>query len=174
MHFGNKKDSSSTAFGGRVLIGEGQNHMMGLFDTVMIKDNHTCVVRGVSNALKSIDLYLKNNNLQMGVKEVTIWVMLIRRSSNLETKSHKQQVDNDIPFVSFGDFDSPSCDDGEDSIDNNEPDDISYKSSYSEKVQSKVTYKDKLPTTKRYESEDSFGEPASSVVHTFCHSCSIP
>ncbi|GKD06264.1 hypothetical protein Tco_1181238 [Tanacetum coccineum] len=34
-------------------------------------------------------------------------------------------------FVSFGDFDFPSCDDGEDSIDHNEPDDIGYKSSSS-------------------------------------------
>ncbi|GJR38097.1 augmin subunit 5-like protein [Tanacetum coccineum] len=112
-----------------VLIGEGQNHRLGLFDTVMIKDNHTCVVGGVSNALKSVDLYLKNNNLQMGVKLL------------YETKNHKQQVDNDIPFVSFGDFDSPSL----------------------EKVQSKVTYEDELPAAERYESDDSFGEPASSV-----------
>ncbi|GJT66845.1 nicotinate-nucleotide pyrophosphorylase [carboxylating], chloroplastic [Tanacetum coccineum] len=113
-----------------VLIGEGQNHRLGLFDTVMIKDNHTCVVGGVSNALKSVDLYLKNNNLQMGVKIL------------YETKNHKQQVDNDIPFVSFGDFDSPSC------------------------FCSKVTYEDELPAAERYESDDSFGEPASSVV--FC------
>ncbi|GKB28648.1 nicotinate-nucleotide pyrophosphorylase [carboxylating], chloroplastic [Tanacetum coccineum] len=137
MHFGNKKDGSSTVFGGRVLIGEGQNHGMGLFDTLMIKDNHTCVVGGVSNALKSVDLYLKNNNLQMGVKLL------------YETKNHKQQVDNDIPFVSFGDFDSPSL----------------------EKVQSKVTYEDELPAAERYESDDSFGEPASPVVRTFRHPC---
>ncbi|GKB08897.1 nicotinate-nucleotide pyrophosphorylase [carboxylating], chloroplastic [Tanacetum coccineum] len=36
-----------------VLIGEGQNHMMGLFDMVMIKDNHISVAGGVSNALQS-------------------------------------------------------------------------------------------------------------------------
>ncbi|GKA28801.1 leucine--tRNA ligase, chloroplastic/mitochondrial-like protein [Tanacetum coccineum] len=42
--------------------------MMGLFDMVMIKDNHISVARGVSNALKSVDLYLKNNNFQMGVE----------------------------------------------------------------------------------------------------------
>ncbi|GJR78491.1 putative reverse transcriptase domain-containing protein [Tanacetum coccineum] len=44
---------------------------MGLFDMVMIKDNHISVAGGVSNSLKSIDLYLKNNNLQMVVEVET-------------------------------------------------------------------------------------------------------
>lgn len=43
---------------------------MGLFDMVMIKDNHISIAGGVSNALKSVDLYLEKNNLEMGV-EVT-------------------------------------------------------------------------------------------------------
>lgn len=43
---------------------------MGLFDMVMIKDNHISIAGGVANALKSVDLYLKKNNLEMGV-EVT-------------------------------------------------------------------------------------------------------
>ncbi|GJW00427.1 hypothetical protein Tco_1555678 [Tanacetum coccineum] len=42
--------------------------------------------------------------------------------------------------------------DGEDNIDHNEPDDIGYKSSSSEKVLSKVTYEDELPAAERYES----------------------
>ncbi|KAL8267590.1 hypothetical protein R6Q59_004934 [Mikania micrantha] len=54
-----------------VLIGGGQNHRMGLFDMVMIKDNHISIAGGVSNALKSVDLYLKKNNLQMGVEVET-------------------------------------------------------------------------------------------------------
>lgn len=54
-----------------VLIGGGQNHRMGLFDMVMIKDNHISVAGGVSNALKSVDLYLEKNNLQMGVEVET-------------------------------------------------------------------------------------------------------
>lgn len=53
-----------------MLIGGGQNHRMGLFDMVMIKDNHISIAGGVSNALKSVDLFLEKNNLHMGV-EVT-------------------------------------------------------------------------------------------------------
>lgn len=41
---------------------------MGLFDMVMIKDNHISIAGGVSNALKSVDLYLQKNNLQMDVE----------------------------------------------------------------------------------------------------------
>lgn len=52
----------------QVLIGGGQNHRMGLFDMVMIKDNHISIAGGVTNALKSVDHYLQQNNLQMGVE----------------------------------------------------------------------------------------------------------
>lgn len=41
---------------------------MGLFDMVMIKDNHISTAGGVSEALKSVDQYLEQNNLQMGVE----------------------------------------------------------------------------------------------------------
>lgn len=52
----------------KVLIGGGENHRMGLFDMVMIKDNHISIAGGIANALKSVDLYLEKNNLQMGVE----------------------------------------------------------------------------------------------------------
>ena len=32
---------------------------MGLFDMVMIKDNHISIAGGVKNALRSVDLYLE-------------------------------------------------------------------------------------------------------------------
>lgn len=50
-----------------MLIGGGQNHRMGLFDMVMTKDNHISIAGGVTNATKAVDLYLEQNNLQMGV-----------------------------------------------------------------------------------------------------------
>lgn len=53
-----------------MLIGGGQNHRMGLFDMVMIKDNHISIAGGITNALKSVDLYLELNNLQMDVEVV--------------------------------------------------------------------------------------------------------
>ena len=54
----------------QVLIGGGQNHRMGLFDMVMIKDNHISIAGGVTNALKSVDQYLASNNIQMGVEVI--------------------------------------------------------------------------------------------------------
>lgn len=47
---------------------------MGLFDMVMIKDNHISAAGGVTNALKSVDLYLETNNLQIGVEVSAIFV----------------------------------------------------------------------------------------------------
>lgn len=41
---------------------------MGLFDMVMIKDNHISTAGGVTSALKSVDMYLEINNIQMGVE----------------------------------------------------------------------------------------------------------
>lgn len=43
---------------------------MGLFDMVMIKDNHISTAGGVSNALKAVDLYLEQNSLQVEVEVV--------------------------------------------------------------------------------------------------------
>lgn len=51
-----------------MLIGGGQNHRMGLFDMVLIKDNHISIAGGVTGALRSVDSYLDHNNLQMGVE----------------------------------------------------------------------------------------------------------
>ncbi|KAI7982895.1 hypothetical protein LOK49_LG15G02245 [Camellia lanceoleosa] len=52
-----------------VLIGGGRNHRMGLFDMVMIKDNHISVAGGVKDALRFVNLYLEKNNLHMEVED---------------------------------------------------------------------------------------------------------
>lgn len=41
---------------------------MGLFDMVLIKDNHVSIAGGVTNALKSVDSYLEKRNLRMEVE----------------------------------------------------------------------------------------------------------
>ncbi|KAL4186362.1 hypothetical protein AMTRI_Chr09g33520 [Amborella trichopoda] len=51
-----------------VLIGGGQNHRMGLFDMVMIKDNHISVAGGITSALASVDQYLEQRNLKIPVE----------------------------------------------------------------------------------------------------------
>lgn len=55
-----------------MLIGGGKNHRMGLFDMVMIKDNHISVAGGVTNALRSVDQFLEQKGLQMAVEVIFI------------------------------------------------------------------------------------------------------
>ncbi|KAF5778608.1 putative nicotinate-nucleotide diphosphorylase (carboxylating) [Helianthus annuus] len=92
-----------------VLIGGGQNHRMGLFDMVMIKDNHISIAGGVSNALKSVDVYLKKNNLQMGVEVETrtfeeIHEVLNYASQN-DTSLSRIMLDNMVVPQPDGDID---------------------------------------------------------------------
>ncbi|KAE8719282.1 Nicotinate-nucleotide pyrophosphorylase [Hibiscus syriacus] len=51
-----------------VLIGGGKNHRLGLFDMVLIKDNHISIAGGISNAVRSVDQYIERENLQMEVE----------------------------------------------------------------------------------------------------------
>lgn len=48
---------------------------MGLFDMVMIKDNHISTAGGVTNALKAVDMYLEQNNLQMEVEVMLSFII---------------------------------------------------------------------------------------------------
>lgn len=41
---------------------------MGLFDMVMIKDNHISIAGGVTNSIKAVDLFLNQKNLKMEVE----------------------------------------------------------------------------------------------------------
>ncbi len=51
-----------------VRIGGGTNHRIGLFDMIMIKDNHVDFAGGVKNAIQSTSNYLKKNNKQLKVE----------------------------------------------------------------------------------------------------------
>ncbi|KAF5959841.1 hypothetical protein HYC85_001050 [Camellia sinensis] len=86
-----------------VLIGGGRNHIMGLFDMVMIKDNHKSVAGGVKDALRSVGLYLKKNNLHIGVECVRIWFagakdkrLGVKRPVKMPTKMLSFLVHDDI------------------------------------------------------------------------------
>lgn len=54
-----------------VLIGGGKNHRLGLFDMVLIKDNHISIAGSITKALKSTDHYLLHNDLHMEVEVET-------------------------------------------------------------------------------------------------------
>ncbi len=51
-----------------VSIGGGVNHRMGLYDMILIKDNHIKFAGGITNALKSTQKYLQNNNINLKVE----------------------------------------------------------------------------------------------------------
>lgn len=67
-------DTRKTTPGMRVLeklavkIGGGENHRMGLFDMVMLKDNHIDFAGGIEKAITTTREYLKNNNKDLKIE----------------------------------------------------------------------------------------------------------
>jgi nicotinate-nucleotide pyrophosphorylase (carboxylating) len=51
-----------------VRIGGGMNHRMGLYDMILIKDNHIDYAGGIQNAIRKTSDYLKKNNLKLKVE----------------------------------------------------------------------------------------------------------
>lgn len=51
-----------------VRIGGGYNHRMGLYDMIMIKDNHQDFCGGITNAIQATQKYLKDNDLNIKVE----------------------------------------------------------------------------------------------------------
>lgn len=54
-----------------VAIGGGQNHRFGLFDMVMLKDNHNDFAGGITKAVQSTHEYLKQNNIKLRIEVET-------------------------------------------------------------------------------------------------------
>lgn len=51
-----------------VRIGGGINHRFGLFDMILIKDNHIDFAGGIENAIKRVNSYLTKNNKQLKIE----------------------------------------------------------------------------------------------------------
>lgn len=51
-----------------VRIGGGFNHRMGLYDMIMLKDNHIDYAGGIEEAIRKSVIYLKSNNLELKVE----------------------------------------------------------------------------------------------------------
>ncbi len=51
-----------------VVIGGGQNHRMGLYDMIMLKDNHIDYCGSIENAIDKTNLYLKENQLPLKIE----------------------------------------------------------------------------------------------------------
>jgi nicotinate-nucleotide pyrophosphorylase (carboxylating) len=51
-----------------VRIGGGENHRMGLYDMIMLKDNHIDYAGGIEKAISGTNDYLKRNNLKLKIE----------------------------------------------------------------------------------------------------------
>ncbi|MBI5009618.1 MAG: nicotinate-nucleotide diphosphorylase (carboxylating), partial [Bacteroidia bacterium] len=67
-------DTRKTSPGLRILekeavrIGGGMNHRMGLYDMIMLKDNHIDYAGGIPKAIKRTNEYLKSRNLNLKIE----------------------------------------------------------------------------------------------------------
>jgi nicotinate-nucleotide pyrophosphorylase (carboxylating) len=51
-----------------VKLGGGENHRIGLYDMILIKDNHIDFAGGIENAINAVKAYLKRNNKTMKIE----------------------------------------------------------------------------------------------------------
>ena len=54
-----------------VTVGGGHNHRIGLYDMIMLKDNHNDYAGGITNSVNKTKAYLKENNLSLKVEVET-------------------------------------------------------------------------------------------------------
>jgi len=62
-----------------VKIGGSQNHRFGLFDMIMLKDNHIDFAGGIEKAIDSTHEYLKNNGLHLKIEIETRTIEEVKR-----------------------------------------------------------------------------------------------
>jgi nicotinate-nucleotide pyrophosphorylase (carboxylating) len=51
-----------------VVIGGGSNHRMGLFDMIMLKDNHIDIAGGIKTAINRTNDYLRDTKMQLPIE----------------------------------------------------------------------------------------------------------
>ena len=76
-----------------VKIGGGENHRMGLFDMIMLKDNHIDFAGGIEKAIDSANNYLKENQLSLKIEVETRSLEDVKRVLN-HGKVHRIMLDN--------------------------------------------------------------------------------
>jgi nicotinate-nucleotide pyrophosphorylase (carboxylating) len=62
-----------------VTVGGAQNHRFGLFDMMMLKDNHIDFAGGIEKAIDAANKYLKDNNMQLNIEIETRSLDDVRR-----------------------------------------------------------------------------------------------
>uniref|UniRef100_A0A8I6XCV0 Quinolinate phosphoribosyl transferase C-terminal domain-containing protein n=2 Tax=Hordeum vulgare subsp. vulgare TaxID=112509 RepID=A0A8I6XCV0_HORVV len=92
-----------------VLIGGGKNHMLGLFDMGIIKDNHISVAGGITNAMTYVDQFLVKENLAVPVEVETRTLEevrdLLKYTDENKTSLTRIMLDNMVVPLPNGDLD---------------------------------------------------------------------
>jgi nicotinate-nucleotide pyrophosphorylase (carboxylating) len=79
-----------------VVIGGGHNHRMGLYDMIMLKDNHIDFCGGIEKAIQKTNEYLIANNLELKIEVETRSLADVQRV--METGNiHRIMLDNYTP-----------------------------------------------------------------------------
>lgn len=81
-----------------VFIGGGKNHRFGLYDQILLKDNHIDMAGGIEKALKSTAEYLKLHNLDLKVEIETRSLHEVKQVIK-EGSADIIMLDNMIPSV---------------------------------------------------------------------------
>jgi nicotinate-nucleotide pyrophosphorylase (carboxylating) len=79
-----------------VVVGGGSNHRFGLYDMVMLKDNHIDVAGGIPQAIRQAKQYLKDNDLLLGIEVETRSIEEVRQVLN-ELPVQRIMLDNFSP-----------------------------------------------------------------------------
>ncbi|HLO91907.1 MAG TPA: carboxylating nicotinate-nucleotide diphosphorylase [Lentimicrobium sp.] len=76
-----------------VIHGGGYNHRFGLYDMILIKDNHVDFAGGIENAINAVQEYLKKNNLDLKIEIEVRNFNELRQVLNIG-KVHRIMLDN--------------------------------------------------------------------------------
>ena len=81
-----------------VTMGGGANHRIGLFDMIMLKDNHVDSAGGITTAVNNTREYLRKNNLDLKIEVET---------RNLDEV--RDAIDNKVDRIMFDNFSPERC-----------------------------------------------------------------
>ncbi len=75
-----------------VRIGGGQNHRFGLFDMIMLKDNHVDFAGGIEQAVLAAQTYLKEKSMQLAVEVETRNLKEVEEATKMAERGFVQRI----------------------------------------------------------------------------------
>ena len=81
-----------------VTMGGGANHRIGLYDMIMLKDNHVDSAGGITTAVKNTREYLRKNSLDLKIEVETRSLYEVREA-----------IDNKVDRIMFDNFSPERC-----------------------------------------------------------------